>query len=121
MQWLTSGDSMKQYSFKKFPANNELSEKEITNQIRSLLRQFGIFHWKAWQGLGSTPGVPDILGVYKGLFLGIEVKTLRGKLSPHQENFIAKIKDEGGIAFVARSVDDVIRELDLTKSSLLKK
>ena len=91
----------------------KISEKEITHQIRSLLKTYRIFHWKVWQGLGSTPGVPDIVGIYNGRFLAIEVKTERGKLSPHQEKFIAAINANGGLAFVARSVDDVIENLEL--------
>lgn len=58
-------------------------------------------------------GVPDILGIYQGSLLGIEIKTATGKPSPEQERFIQNINDAGGIAFVARSVDDVIEKLNL--------
>jgi penicillin-binding protein-related factor A (putative recombinase) len=91
----------------------KISEKEITHSIRSYLKAFGIFHWKVWQGLGSTPGVPDIVGVYSGRFFAIEVKTEKGKLSPHQERFIANINDNGGLAFVARCIDDVENNMHL--------
>lgn len=84
------------------------TEKEITKEIRSALKVLGIFHWKVHQGLGSVPGVPDILGIYKGRMLGIEVKTKNGKLSDHQKRFMARINGNGGIAFVARSASDVI-------------
>lgn len=97
----------------------KISEMEITHSIRSLLKQFGIFHWKVWQGMGSAPGVPDIVGIHQGKFLGIEVKTASGKLSPHQERFLKNINAAGGIAFVARSLDDVIEKLDLQKRMLL--
>ena len=39
------------------------TEKEITASIRALLKVFGIFHWKVWQGLGSEKGVSDIVGI----------------------------------------------------------
>ena len=95
------------------------SEKDITYAIRQTLKVFRIFHWKVWQGMGSTPGVPDIVGILPdGKFLGIEVKTENGKLSPHQENFLAAINAAGGIGFCARSVDDVIEKLNL-KSKML--
>lgn len=84
------------------------SEKEITKAIRGVLKTLGIFHWKVMQGLGCAPGVPDILGIYQGKMLGIEVKTKNGKPSDHQKRFIDMINREGGLAFVARSVDDVI-------------
>jgi hypothetical protein len=96
-----------------------LKEKDITKQIRGVLKTFGVFHWKVWQGLGSTPGVPDIVGVLKdGRFLGIEVKTEKGVLSDHQSRFIENINAAGGLAFVARSVDDVIEKLGLQKRLL---
>jgi hypothetical protein len=96
-----------------------LKEKDITRQIRNVLKTFGIFHWKVWQGLGSTPGVPDIVGILKdGRFLGIEVKTERGVVSDHQSRFIENINATGGCAFVARSVDEVIEKLNLRKGML---
>jgi len=96
-----------------------ISEKEITYSIRNLLKQFNIFHWKIHQGLGSTPGVPDIVGILKdGRFLGIEVKTERGVLSPHQERFLQNINDAGGIGFVARNLEDVIEKLNLKRGML---
>ena len=95
------------------------SEKDITKAIRSVLKTLGVFHWKAMQGLGSVPGVPDILGIWKGRMLGIEVKTESGKPSDHQKRFIDMINREGGIAFVARSVNDVIDGLGVKDRFLL--
>jgi hypothetical protein len=96
-----------------------LKEKDITHQIRSVLKTFGIFHYKNHGGLGSAPGLPDITGCLKdGRGFWIEVKTDKGRLSPHQERFIQNINDAGGLAFVARSVDEVIEKLDLKKRML---
>jgi hypothetical protein len=100
----------------KLPAPKE---KEITHSIRSLLRQFGIFHWKVHQGLGCQPGVPDIVGITTGgKFFGCEVKTEKGVLSEHQSKFIQNINAAGGIGFVARNLEDVIEHLDLKRGML---
>ncbi len=40
-------------------------------------------------------------------FLSIEVKTPSGRLSPEQETWQAAVQKAGGIAVVARSVEDV--------------
>jgi Holliday junction resolvase len=90
-----------------------MKEKDLTNQIRSFLKVCGVFHYKQHQGLGSTPGVPDIIGIYDGKFLGIEIKGERGKVSVKQQDFIDCINQHGGIAFIARSVDDVARHLGI--------
>jgi len=89
------------------------TEAAITKSIRDLLTRFQIFHWKNWGGMMGTKGVPDIIGIYKGRFLGIEVKTAIGNVSPEQEQFLKNIQENGGIGFVARSIDDVIDTLGL--------
>jgi hypothetical protein len=88
-------------------------EAQITKSIRMLLKTLGIFHWKNHGGLGSAPGLPDLCAVYKGRCVAIEVKTEKGRLSSHQQLFIDRINESGGLAFVARSVDDVIRGLGI--------
>lgn len=89
------------------------TEKEITARIRLVLKNHGIFHWKVWQGLGSQKGVSDIVGIFKGRFFALEVKTVKGRLSDYQRLFLSEVAMNGGIAFVARSVDDVIDKFGL--------
>jgi Holliday junction resolvase len=91
--------------------NIQPKEKDITREIRSYLRIKRVFHWKNWGGPMSERGVPDILGVWKGRLLGIEIKTARGHLNEYQQAFIDRINLEGGLAFVARSVEDVMERL----------
>ncbi len=67
-------------------------------------------------------GVSDILGIWRGRFLAIEVKTHKGIVSPFQEAFLDNVKLNGGIAIIARSVDDVrvlleVGELPFDESS----
>ena len=90
----------------------KITEADITTRIRNYLMIRRIFHWKVWQGPMSQPkGVSDIIGCYKGRFLAIEVKKPGGKLTLMQAKFLAQVEDAGGIAFVARSLDDVINKL----------
>jgi penicillin-binding protein-related factor A (putative recombinase) len=52
-------------------------------------------------------GVSDILGIYKGKLLAIEVKRLKSdKPSEDQVKFLERVKKLGGISGVARSIDD---------------
>jgi hypothetical protein len=92
----------------------------LTASIRHLLKSMGVFHWKNFGGFMGAKGVPDILGCYHGKLLGIEVKAPNGKVSPDQQIFIENINRAGGLAFVARSVDDVIEGLGLQDRFLLR-
>lgn len=88
------------------------SEAEITAAIRSVLNGLGVWHWKQWQGPMSQPrGVSDIIGCWQGRMLAIEIKRHGGQVTAEQQRFLDRVRIEGGIAFVARSVDDVIAGL----------
>lgn len=58
------------------------------------------------------PGCPDVLGqLNDGRLLGVEVKARGGRLRPEQTLFLERINQAGGVAFVARDLRDVLREL----------
>jgi len=90
-----------------------VSEKQIKKTILEFLKWKKIFVWNVFQTLGSYRGCSDVLGVLPdGKILAIEVKTPSGVLSQEQENFLTNIKNNNGIAFVARSIEDVKVNLD---------
>lgn len=101
-------------------------EKPIEKAILQFLRSTGIFCWKQNSTGVYDPtkkvfrknrnpfvinGVSDILGLIGGRFLAIEVKSATGKLTEDQRAFIRKVLDEGGIAFVSRSVEQTAEQL----------
>lgn len=66
----------------------------------------------------GVEGMSDLTGwtVKDGVavFTAIEVKTETGRVSPEQRAFIDTVQQAGGIAGVARSVDDAARLLGLS-------
>lgn len=102
-----------------------MSEAAIQRQILDWLKAKGIFHWRQNTGVGrgftryGINGCSDILGILKmdpkyapiGRFFAIEVKAPKGKPSKDQEKFLADVKRAGGIAIVARSLEDVTNVL----------
>lgn len=100
----------------------DLTEKEIENAILDYLTILPGCYWKnnsvgvydpvkkvhRKPGKHHRNGTSDILGIdSNGRFIAIEVKTAKGRLSENQKIFIDDINKHGGLAFVARSVDDV--------------
>jgi hypothetical protein len=100
---------------KKYKA--ETKESVIQNQILDYLQYIGVFAWRnnniAVRGRAFVGllGVGDILGIYKGVPLSIEVKRKSGKTTEQQNRFIKRFNQEGGCAFVARSINDVKKKL----------
>jgi penicillin-binding protein-related factor A (putative recombinase) len=108
---------------------NKAREKEIENSILYYLSHLPeCFVWKNNSTGIYDPvkkifrkssnkwvinGVSDIIGIYKGMPIFIEVKTpkTKNRLSIDQKFFLEKVIKMGGIGIVATSVDDVIAQL----------
>jgi len=109
-----------------------MSERDIQNQILLALSKAGCMVFRnnvgtGWQGLinktrtgmiiideprplhaGLCVGSSDIIGICRGRFLAVEVKTKTGRVTKEQQAFIDAVKKAGGIAGVCRSVDDAL-------------
>lgn len=93
----------------------EIRESTIQAEILQYLRWRRIPAWSTHSSRNrpETPGMADILGVLPGgRFLAIECKAEAGKASELQLDFMASVNAVGGLAFVARSVEDVQRAID---------
>ena len=53
----------------------------------------------------------EMVGKKVAIFLGIEIKSGRGRASRDQLNFIHQVRGAGGIAFITRSPEDASQEL----------
>ena len=60
----------------------------------------------------TEKGSADILGIFHGRMLCIEVKSAKGRLRPEQMEFLQSMADLGAICLVARSLHDVVLSLD---------
>jgi hypothetical protein len=58
-------------------------------------------------GFKTVTITQDMVGKDIAVFLSIEVKTPKGKLTDEQKHWLQFIKDKGGIAFVARTPHDI--------------
>lgn len=66
-----------------------------------------------WKRLDIVvPGHPLDLTLHPAAFLAIEVKAHGAPIRPEQAAFLEQARAAGCIAFVARSIEDVIRGLD---------
>lgn len=98
------------------------AETNLQGRIMVALSQAGCLVWR--QNTGALPdprtgrlvryglckGSADVIGIAPGgRFLAVEVKTPRGRVTEAQERFLAAVRRAGGVAGVARSVDDALR------------
>ena len=75
--------------------------------------QFGLAKGSAdlvgWKTITITP---DMVGQRIAQFVSLEIKTQTGRASSAQQNWLQCVETSGGIAGVARSVEDAVEILD---------
>jgi hypothetical protein len=59
-----------------------------------------------WRTVTITP---EMVGQQVAVFTSIEVKTPTGRIRPEQQQWLDAVQSAGGIAGVARSVEDALR------------
>ena len=57
-------------------------------------------------GWTSVTVTPDMVGQKLALFTAIEVKTATGRVRKEQTNFIDRVREAGGLAGIARTVEE---------------
>jgi hypothetical protein len=105
--------------FKRQTANS------LKNDCLEYLKTRGVLAWRqnnvgVWDPVkqvfrrrSAVKGVPDILGILPGgVFLACEVKVGKDRLSPEQQAFIDNANRQGGLALVARCLDDLIAAVE---------
>jgi hypothetical protein len=122
-----SRESKSASTVSKIRSTESLSEKQIETEILFRLNQIkDCYAWKnhttgifdprrgVFRKLGgyAIKGVSDIIGIYKGKMLCLEVKSATGKLRPEQQKFLERMKDLGAITGVVRSWPEAQRALD---------
>ena len=99
-------------------------EKDIQRAIIDYLRlkkyvifkhnstQYGFREGKSFAFSSGDKGISDLIGCSPaGKFIAIEVKRKGGKITSEQHAFIRNVILNGGQAFVAHSLDDVVSAL----------
>lgn len=86
-----------------------MTEQQIQKEIIKYLESIGAYTIKTIKT--SKAGTPDIIACLDGKFIAIEVKRKGNKPTPLQLAKLDKIRESGGIAFIAYSKDEVINQL----------
>lgn len=82
-------------------------EYKLQDAIIAYLKGRKVWHFR--YTASTTFGIPDILALYKGHFIGIEVKREdgKGRATLLQEEMIKSIQRNGGLARVVDNLEDV--------------
>ena len=94
-------------------------ETSLKNAAKDFLSLYGIWTFPLTAGMGSYPGAPDRIGIYKGNPLALELKRPKGVLTAHQVAFRKRWEEEGGIFILCRSIEDLAAGLGIKTLGIL--
>ena len=98
----------------------------LTNQVIDYIYRNGGYAWRAsstgvfdssagkWRA-SAKKGVSDVLAVYAGHILAIEVKIGKDRLSEEQQGFLRNVENAGGLTYVAKDFNDFKNWFDQQK------
>lgn len=69
-----------------------------TAEVRGYRIKFGV----------ANPGGADLIGLWNGRFVAVEIKTPTGRQSPDQVRFQQLVESKGGEYVILRSVEDAM-------------
>lgn len=95
-----------------------MRESQLQDLIRlELGREFDLVLWRNNCGVAErnghvirfgvgNPGGADLIGIFRGRFVAVEVKTPTGRQSEEQRTFQQLVERKGGVYVVLRSVEE---------------
>ena len=94
-------------------ARKKTEETSLKHAARDFMRHYQVWTFPLTAGMGSHPGAPDRIGIYKGKPLAIEFKSRQGRLTPYQEQFKQEWESQGGLHITCRSIEDLAEGLGI--------
>ncbi len=80
-------------------------EAKVKAAVKKMLDEMGIYHFSPVQNGMGRAGIPDIIGCFRGRFLGIECKAGKGKTTALQDLELEKIRQAKGFAYVVNETN----------------
>ena len=87
-------------------------ESKVKDKIKAMCKARGAYYAMPVMGGMASNGTPDFLICYKGIFIAIEAKAGKGKLTALQLVRLKEIVAAGGVAVVINELNlDSVREI----------
>ena len=75
-------------------------EKRFENKVKNYLSSIDAYYFKVWGGGFQQAGIPDVIACKNGIFIGIELKSSKGKPTELQKHNIKEINKSGGVGLI---------------------
>lgn len=92
-------------------------ESKLEKEVGKYMKEHRVWQLARFQAQSSQNGLPDRIYLYKGILLGLELKTDKGNPTELQLKKLEAINNNGGIGLIIRNVDEVEKVLKFIDSN----
>lgn len=94
---------------------SKTEESKLEKQVEKFMKSKKIWQLARFQAQSNQNGLPDRLYLYRGVLLGLELKTDKGSPTDLQLKKLQAINDNGGIGIIVtrvKTIDTLLSLLD---------
>ena len=103
-------------------------EQDLLDDCRTILKRGGFDIWRQnsgkafmdgrWVQFTDRNGLPDITMIYKSVYIGLELKLPKGKLTPNQTITLNDFTENKVIFFIIENVIDLFECLEIIQNNI---
>jgi len=104
-------------------------EQDLVDDCKKILKRAGYFMWRQnsgklfkegrWVHFTDKNGLPDITLVYKGVYIGLELKLPKGRLTKYQQVTLPELSYNGIQYFIIQNVIDLFEVLEKVRANIV--
>jgi len=104
-------------------------EQDLVDDCKTLLKRGGFYHWRQnsgkafiegrWVTFTDKNGLPDITLIYKSVYIGLELKLPKGKLTKHQKVTLPEFIENKVQFFFIESIIDLFEVLENVQENII--
>jgi hypothetical protein len=106
-----------------------VKEQDLVDDCKKILKRAGYFMWRQnsgklfkegrWVHFTDKNGLPDITLVYKGVYIGLELKLPKGRLTKYQQVTLPELSYNGIQYFIIQNVIDLFEVLEKVRANIV--
>lgn len=107
-----------------------LKESELQEDVNKFLRKASFFWWRQnsgmaymngrWVHFTDKKGLPDNTLIFKGIYIGLELKLPSGYLTKHQKETLPEMLQRKVLVFIVQSIGDLFRIIEHLEKHIKK-
>jgi superfamily II DNA or RNA helicase len=104
-------------------------EQDLVDDCKKILKRAGYYIWRQnsgkaningrWVHFTDKNGIPDITLIYKSIYIGLELKLPKGRLTRYQKLTLPEFKAEKIHFFIIENVIDLFESLENIKENII--